>query len=245
MTARELYQAGKLNEAVLALNTELRANPEDVKRRTFLFELLCFAGNFERAEKQLDILAQSSPDAMTGTLLYRAALFAERMRKDVFEKKDYPASASTVREPSGVLNGAAFESISDADPRIGARLEVFAAGQYMLIKFEDIASLEMQPPKRLRDLLWAPVVLRTGPKFKDADLGEVMIPVISPLSYQHADEAVRLGRATVWEEQGSDVIPFGLKTLLVDGEDFPILELRKLEIAGAEEEEPPQEHASA
>ena len=100
MTARELYQAGKLNEAVLALNSELRDHPEDLKRRTFLFELLCFAGNFERAEKQLDILAQGGPDAMTGTLLYRAALFAERMRKDVFEKKDYPANASTVREPA-------------------------------------------------------------------------------------------------------------------------------------------------
>jgi len=30
MTARELYQAGKLNEAVLALNAELREHPDDV-----------------------------------------------------------------------------------------------------------------------------------------------------------------------------------------------------------------------
>jgi type VI secretion system protein ImpE len=58
------------------------------------------------------------------------------------------------------------------------------------------------------------------------------------------DDAVRLGRATVWEEQeGGDVVPFGQKMLLVDGEEFPLLELRHLEIAGAEEAS--QSHASA
>src|SRR5262249_30863514 len=108
MTARELYQAGKLDEAVLALNGELRNHPDDVKRRTFLFELLCFAGNFDRAEKQLDILAQGSPEAMTGALMYRAALAAERSRREMFEKKEYPTEGSVVREPGGSLNGTPF-----------------------------------------------------------------------------------------------------------------------------------------
>src|SRR5207248_6732782 len=108
MTARELYQAGKLDEAVQALNAELRDNPSDTKRRTFLFELLCFAGNYDRAEKQLDILSQASPEAMTGAMLYRAALHAERTRHELFEKKDYPSSAST-GEPGGTLNGKPFE----------------------------------------------------------------------------------------------------------------------------------------
>ena len=242
MTARELYQAGKLDEAVLALNTELRDNPADKKRRTFLFELLCFAGNFDRAEKQLEILAQDGPEAMTGTLLYRAAIAAERTRHELFEKKDYPRTETT-GEPKGTCNGAAFESVADADPRIGARLELFAAGQYLWIPLEHIASIEIQPPKRLRDLLWAPALVRTGPSFKDKELGEVLLPVLSPFSFRHRDDAVRLGRSTVWEEQDGMQIPFGQKTMAVDGEDIPILELRRLEIAGAEEA--PQSHASA
>jgi type VI secretion system protein ImpE len=243
MTARELYQAGKLDEAVLALNAEIRDNPADAKRRTFLFELLCFAGNFDRAEKQLDILAQSSPEAMTGSMLYRAALHAERMRHDLFEKKDYPTTESTAAEPKGTLNGQPFESLTDSDPRIGPRLEVFAAGQYMWIPFAHIASLEMQQPKRLRDLLWAPVIVRTGPSFKGVELGEVLVPAISPFSFRHSDDAVRLGRATVWDDQSGEDVPFGQKCFLVDGEEFPILELRRLEIAGSEET--PQSHASA
>jgi len=58
VTAQELYRAGKLNDAVQALVAELRDNPVDTKRRVFLFELLTLSGEFERAEKHLDILSQ-------------------------------------------------------------------------------------------------------------------------------------------------------------------------------------------
>ena len=63
----------------------------------------------------------------------------------------------------------------------------------------------------------------------------MLMPALSPFSFRHADDAVRLGRATVWEEpEDGDDVPFGQKMLLVDGEEFPILELRRLEIAAAE-----------
>jgi type VI secretion system protein ImpE len=72
----------------------------------------------------------------------------------------------------------------------------------------------------------------------------VLVPVLAPFSYRHADDAVRLGRATVWEEQpGGAPVPLGQKMLLIDDEEIPILELRRLEIAGAEDV--PQSHASA
>ena len=63
------------------------------------------------------------------------------------------------------------------------------------------------------------------------ELGEVLTPALAPLSWQHADDAVRLGRATVWEEdEEGNQIPVGQKMLLVDGEEVPYLEVRKLEI---------------
>jgi len=242
MTAAELYRKGNLSAAIQALGAELRENPADQKARTFLFELLCFAGEYDRAEKQLDVLSDASPDAATGALMYRAALAGERTRNDLFARKNYPVTAAgAVR---GTLNGKPFEALEDADPRIGPRLEVYAAGQYMWLPLAHIASLEIQPPKRLRDLLWAPTLVHTGPKFRAMELGEVLVPALSPFSFRHSDDAVRLGRATVWEEQeGGEVVPLGQKMLLVDGEDFPLLELRRLEIAG--EEESPQSHASA
>ncbi|MGA7300231.1 MAG: type VI secretion system accessory protein TagJ, partial [Candidatus Sulfotelmatobacter sp.] len=97
--------------------------------------------------------------------------------------------------------------------------------------FEHIASIHIEPPKRLRDLLWTPAAVRTTPSFKGTELGEVMLPVLSPFSWKHPDDAVRLGRATVWEENESidDQIPVGQKMWLADDEEIPFLELRSLE----------------
>jgi type VI secretion system protein ImpE len=244
MTSRELYQAGQLNAAIQALSAEIRDNPTDTRRRTFLFELLCFAGEYDRAEKHLAVLAEAGPDAATGSLLYRAALAAERTRNDLFAKGDYPQTATDPGPVSGSWNGQPFESIEDADPRIGARLEIYAAGQYMWLPLAHVASVEIQAPRRLRDLLWAPAVVRTGPAFRGQELGEVLIPVLSPFSFRHADDAVRLGRSSVMEQQeNGDVLPFGQKTLLVDGEELPILELRSLSVAGGES--PAENHATA
>jgi type VI secretion system protein ImpE len=244
MTARELYRAGQLGPAIQALGAELRDNPLDIQRRTFLFELLCFAGEYDRAGKHLDLLADQGPDAATGALLYRAALHADRMRNDLFASKAYPDVAADAEPISGTLNGQPFESIEDADPRIGPRLEIYAAGQCMWLPLAHVASIEMPAPKRLRDLLWAPALVRTGPAFKGTELGEVLLPALSPFSSRHADDAVRLGRATVWEKQeNGDIIPFGQKMLLVDGEEFPLLEVRSLEITSGVTES--ERHASA
>jgi type VI secretion system protein ImpE len=233
MNAAELYQAGRLDEAIAALGDGLRGDPTDVRRRTFLFELLCFAGELDRAEKHLDILAGRGKDAEMGALLYRAALHAERSRRDVFSPAGMPPSTATPRPVKGTLNGEPFESLTDADPRLGARLEVFAAGQYTWLPFEQIASVSVPPPKRLRDLLWAPGLVRTAESFQDADLGEVLLPVLTPGSYAHEDPAVRLGRVTdiVALDDGTSV-PVGLKLLLVDDAEVPILDVRELVITG-------------
>ena len=209
---------------------DLRNNPTDARKRTFLFELLCFAGEFDRAEKHLALLAEAGPDAATGCLLYRAALAAERSRHDLFQKKEYPpvAESTPVR---GTWNGEPFESLEDIDSRIGPRIEIFAAGQYMWLPLAHVTSIEIQAPKKLRDLLWAPALVRTGKAFKGQELGEVLIPVLSPFSFRHSDDAVRLGRSTVWETQEDGVFPYGQKMFDLDGDEVPILELRKLELA--------------
>jgi len=234
--ANQLLQAGKLNDAVQALNAEVRNHPEDSKRRIFLFELLCFSGDYERAEKQLNILGSENMQREMGALVYRSALHAERTRQELFAKKEYPkpvgdGAATTGGDVSGTLNGKAFKSISDADPRIGARLEVFAGGNYMWMNFEHLASVDMEPPRRLRDLLWMPARLRVGPALKDTELGEILLPSLTPFAWQDADDAVRLGRMTAWVEgESGEAVPVGQKMLLVDGEEFPLLEIRKLEI---------------
>ena len=164
----------------------------------------------------------------------RAALHAERTRNDLFANREYPEAPADAEPVAGTLNGQPFESIEDADPRIGPRFEIYAAGQCMWLPLAHVASVEIPAPKRLRDLLWAPALVRTGPAFKGTELGEVLTPALAPFTFRHPDDAVRLGRSTVWEKQeNGDIIPFGQKMLLVDGEEFPLLEVRELEITSS------------
>jgi type VI secretion system protein ImpE len=199
-----------------------------VKRRTFLFELLCFAGEWDRADRQLDLLAEGGQEHLLGALLYRAAISAERARAERF------GGAALLEEPvpeavAGEFNGVSATTIEDADPRLGARLEVFASGTYLWLPLAHLESVEMQSPKRLRDLLWIPAIVRAGRAFRDLDLGQVLLPALAPFSYRHADEATRLGRKTVWEPDATGrVVPWGQKMLLVDGEEVPLLEVRTL-----------------
>lgn len=234
MNPQDLYRAGRLTDAIKALSAELRDNPTDARRRTFLFELLCFAGEYERADKQLEVLAQAGPQSELGVLLYRSALYAERQRQDLFERGEFPGAQSEEEDSpirGGTANGKSFRYFSDADPRTGVKLEIFAAGNYLLLPLEHVASIEIPPPKRLRDLIWTPAAVRTTPAFKGTELGEVLLPVLAPFSWRHPDEAVRLGRMTVWEKPAGNEyqVPFGQKMWLVDDEEIPFLELRALE----------------
>jgi type VI secretion system protein ImpE len=233
MHARELFQAGRLDEAIESLGVELRKDPTDVQRRAFLFELLSFAGNHVRAEKQLDVLGTASTQAGIGALTYKAALQADRLRTEMFTRGELPTGPAPA-PVAGTLNGEPFTSLEDADPRVGARLEVFAGGQYLWLPLEHVASLRMESPARLRDLLWSPAKLLTGPGFRGVELGEVLLPVLTPLAATHPDPLVRLGRMTVWEElPDGRPAPAGQRLLLVDGEEVPLLELRELVILPA------------
>ena len=228
MDALSLYRSGNLRAAIDALGDELKKQPLDAKRRTFLFELLCFAGEYGRAEKQLDILSDASSEAAAGAMLYRSALHAERERQEMFANDRLPMGTARP-SPGGELNGTEFSGLSDADPRIGAHLEAFIAGSYTWIPFAYLESVETEAPKRLRDLIWLPAVVRTTADFRLQDLGEVLLPVIAPLSWKQEDETVRLGRTTVWEDdEKHGAIPYGQKLLIGGEEETPLLEIRKL-----------------
>ncbi len=234
MTARELFNAGQVREAEKSLAAYLRDHPTDTTQRTFLFELLCFSGQYDRAEKHLGILAEGSKNTQLGAVLYYSALHAEKTRHELFRTEQYPTTVAG-QSPRGKLNGKPFESITDADPQIGSRLEVFAAGAYLWIPFEHITSIVIPPPQRLRDTLWAPAMVLAGPSFEGADLGEVLLPCIYPFSWKDSNEAVWLGRTTEWcVDEKNREYPIGQKMLLVDGEEIPLLEIRSIEFESSQ-----------
>ena len=232
--ARQLYEEGRLGEAIEALSAELREDPGNLRSRTFLFELLCFAGEFDRARKQLDAIGVSDPEQQLTTSWYQEALHALEQRQEMFDSGDLPGDREGSGPITGTLNGEPFEDLRDADPRIGRSLEAIVGGRYTWIPFEHLVGVKAEPPERLRDLFCLPAEIEGTP-----DLGgisnDILLPVMTPGSWRHPDELVRLGRLTAWEKGDSgEEIPVGQKLLVVDGEDVPLLELRELRFDGSE-----------
>lgn len=90
MTAKELYQAGKLAEAVVAQTDAVKKKPSDVCVRGFLVELLCFAGDFERADKQLDAMATLDAKTTHNVMLWRHLVRAEQARRQFYQEGRLP-----------------------------------------------------------------------------------------------------------------------------------------------------------
>jgi type VI secretion system protein ImpE len=230
LSAQALFAGGQLEEAIAQLGVELRQNPTDAQRRSFLFELLALAGQYDRAGKQLDLLASASPLAEAGASVYRAAMQAERVREHMFDSGDYPMTPAPA-PVAGTCNGKAFASIEDADPRLGARLEVIAGGRYLWIPFAHLASVVVTAPTRLRDMHWLSARAAISPAVKDMELGEVLVPALSPAAWRNSDIDLRLGRATDWEElPNGEFAPVGQKMLRIDDELIPLVDVRELTI---------------
>ncbi len=90
MTAYELYQQAQLDEAIEAAIREVKAKPADVDKRLFLCDLLCLAGQLERADRQLNTLMQQDPELAVGISLYRQLIRAEKARCEFAESGRVP-----------------------------------------------------------------------------------------------------------------------------------------------------------
>ncbi len=88
--AKEHFEAGRLAEAIQAMNGEVKANPGDANRRSFLGELLCLAGNLERADLQFDVIGQQAPKLAIGVALSRQLIRGEQARRQFFAEGRLP-----------------------------------------------------------------------------------------------------------------------------------------------------------
>ncbi|MCU1232312.1 MAG: virulence protein SciE type [Candidatus Solibacter sp.] len=235
--AEELYREGKLTEAIGSLQSFLRDHPSDKRARNFLFELLCFAGEYERARKQLAVLADESQGSRFGIAFYLAALSGEVERQAYYEEPAADGQASPASPPSstsnsiaGSWNGKPFHGIRDMDARLGESLEFLAAGKYHRLPFRYLKRLQIEPPVKVRDLFWLPATIETTADLGAMEYPSILIPVLYPHTYLLDDDQTRLGRATEWAagEDGREM-PCGQRILLFGEEEAPLLSIRTIE----------------
>lgn len=263
MTAQERLAAGAPDEALAELQNEIRAHPEDPKLRIFLFQLHCLLGNWSKALLQLQVIAGIDPDTMLLAQIFQPVINCEALRAGVFEGKLTPlifgepldwvgllvksaehvsrgefAAAARLREQafeaapatSGTVDGKPFSWIADADSRLGPMLELILEGKYYWVPFCRIRRIVLPAPADLRDLVWVPA------QFVWSNGGEAAghIPTRYPRTELAKDGALRLARATHWEELPEQTfIGTGQRLLTTDEGDYPLLECRLVELSSS------------
>lgn len=227
MTASDLFQAGQLLAAIDAQVQKVKAHPADQSARFFLFELLLFAGDLDRARKQLDALRYDKPEHSAAVEAYRNALASEQSRRDVLAGKARPRFIKDA--PSHAeLRLQALSAYASGDQALGNALLDRANAESPVVR----GTLNGQPVEGLRDAdelfgtilevfaggqyVWAPleqvesvsmnppghprdIILRPAQLvIIEGPTGDVLLPALYPGSHTHPDDAIRLGRVTDW-----------------------------------------------
>jgi type VI secretion system protein ImpE len=263
MQAKELFAAGKLDEAIAELLSEVKANPNDVARRTFLFELSCFAGDWERAERQLDVIGHQSAQAELGVMVYRSNIKAEQERRRVFGEGIQPhflqeppayvdlhvAALNQIRQGQMAEARATLDRAEEERPAIAGSLDGEAFQDFRdyddrvgpvleLIVKDMYVWLPFEQIKRME--ISPPRQLRdmlwASAKVEalDGTIGEVYVPTLYAGTSDSKDDQVRLGRMTDWKQLSDDLLSaIGLRLFLIDGADKSLFETKTVEFAVA------------
>ena len=263
-TARSLFEQGKLAAAIETLIAEVRANPTDVGRRTFLFELLCFAGEWDRAERQLSALETEDLQRKMAGQVYRNNIKAMRDRARLFSDGLTPHFLS---EPPAYVDlhldainrlreGNMAEARATLDRAEEERRAL--AGRLNGREFDDFRDYDDWTAPVLEIIVqdkytWLPfeqiksvsisepkslrdlIWLSARVETSDNTLGEVYVPALYAGTSEHEDEQVRLGRVTDWRVLGENLYAaVGARVFLAGEDEKALTEVRNLEFEAIE-----------
>lgn len=258
MTASDLFKAGKLQEAIDAQTAEVRSAPADPGKRTFLFELLCFAGELDRAEKQLAVVAQGGNQAEWAVQVYSNILAAERSRRRLFSDGQKPEflreppeyahyhldAINRLREDRPAEASELLRKSAEERPRLqgecnGRPFDGFRDSDDVLAPFLEVIILRDYAWLALEHLQELEVMAPKRARdliwaaarlvLTDGTQQRAYLPVLYPNTHEDADEQVQLGRLTDWRAaEGGPVLGVGQRVFLAGDEEVAILEARHI-----------------
>lgn len=252
---------GNLTAAIESAINLVKTNPTEITARTFLFELSCFSGDWDRAEKQLDVIGHQDMNAMIGSKIYRQNLKAERDRLNYFSNGQKPETMTgspayftdmleannRVREGNIEEARKLLDSVEESRPAFSCTVngEGFS-------DFRDYNDLTMCVFEVIfKDAyIWLPFEhivkiefqkpkslrdlfwIQGNVELTNGTTGEMFFPALYAGSWKSDNDLVRLGRMTDWRDLGNDLfIGEGMKMFWMDGKDRSILDLSVIEFA--------------
>ena len=257
--AKTLLEAGNLKGATEAALAFVKSNPTNPSARIFLFELSIFAGDWERAKRQLDVIGHQDTTAMIGSKILEQCVLAEGKRADFFAKGAKPEFLATppdyvygiltannlVREGNLTKAREILDQVDEQRPDFPCKVNGANGADFR--DYNDLTSGVLEVI--IKDsYVWVPFeqiekITFFEPKslrdrfWRQASLetdngtnGEVFIPALYNDSWRSGDDAVRLGKAADWRELGEDIyIGEGTKLFAVGGEPKSMFDLQTIE----------------
>ncbi len=262
MTPKELFAAGDLKAAIAAATQQVKSQPNDAGWRTFLFELLAFSGELDRAGKQLEVVAHQDMQNELAAQVYLNLLHAEGLRQKVFSAGQKPEflldPPAWVHLQLDAVNRLREQKPAEAEALLHQAAEGRAdvTGEWNGKSFADFRDCDdiLAPVLELmliRDYIWLPleqvreleVAKPERPRdliwtpvrvtLADGSQRRAYMPARYPRSEQNADDAIKLGRATDWQSVSDNlVLGAGQREFFVGDESVPMLQLETITLAG-------------
>ncbi len=249
MNAAEKFEAGDLTGAVAAAVEEVRQKPMEPGPRWRLVEFLCFAGDLERADKQLDTLLTQFPKQSMTAVFYRQLLRAEKSRREVVAEGRLPEFLSqpseAVQKCLHALVSLRAGDVAETANRVAEAeaLRTKTAGICDGVPFDDLRDVDdlfgpiLEVVTADGRCAWMPMAEVASLKFqppqrardllwrhaelvaRDQQKTEVLIPALYPNTHRESDDAIRLGRQTQWKELAPGLVQGVGQRLWLVGDD--------------------------
>ena len=249
MTAIDLFKQGKLEDAIQATIEVVRNNPSDISARSSLCEFQCFAGNLEKADKQLDTLLSLDADALHGVSMFRQLIRAEQARNDFYRDGALP---DFIEQPGDELKARLEASIAiregHADDAVARLAEAESArtvvtGTCNGENFSDLRDLDdllgsvvevltstgkyyWVSLNQIRSLTFDPIEHTRDLLWRPMEIevggdidGRVYAPALYHGSFEGDDPKSHVGLATDWTESIAGVIRGVGQKMFLVGED--------------------------
>lgn len=258
MNAKDLIKAGKLSEARKQLIEAVKSSPADLGKRTLLFQVLCFCGEWDKAERQLEVIALQDASTEIGVQVYKNLLHAEKQRIDVLHLKYRPAflpkSPTYFEKYDAALQAlgenridaakALFHEVNEQIPVISGTLNNkpfsgFRDSDTFVSLFLEVFVHEQYiriPFEAIREFSVLPpetlfdlLWIETHIMTWEGLSLHGYLPVLYTDSCKHEDERVKLGRMTDWISLGGSFFKaMGQHVFEIGDDEIPLLEIREV-----------------
>lgn len=261
--ALETLRSGDVSGTLDILKQDVRKAPREPRLRTFLFQMFCVTGEWDRALTQLSVVAELDPLALPMAQAYRSAIHCEVLREKVFRGERSP---TVLGEPGPwlplLMEATKQFALGKRDEAARMRDDAFEQAEEIMgsINGEAFAWIADADPRLgpvmevfvNGNYMWVPFsrvkALKLEPpadlrdqvwmpaEFTWSNEGQMVgfIPTRYPGSAKSTDHTIALSRRTEWSDVSDGwSIPMGQRVLVTDVAETALMDIRALTITSS------------